>query len=445
MRANNVKVLQLDADATSTRLLGGTGNSLDGSSQDSAVLAGTANSLGRSAPQSIILSGQYNTINSNQYAAFLGGGFYNQIGAGDQYAVLTGGRNNYIGGNDLIPVLVGGAENQIDDNVDGGALLGGFRNTIQGSLNPYGRQLAPVLVGGSDNWIGLSSDWAIILGGDNNRVGANCASSVIAGGTNNMIADNVTHAFAAGRRSRVNHTGSFVWADSQNLDFPSAANDSFNIRAQGGVRLNGDTSQYFGGNTRQMLNLWLTAYGIGVQNYTFYQRTDLNGGFAWYRGGTHDNAAFSPGAGGIEMMRLTSGGLSVNGTFVSSSDRAQKEGFEAVNTHEILERVAALPITQWHYRADSGTRHIGPMAQDFQAAFSVGSDNKHIAMVDADGVALAAIQGLNAKVDDQSREAKAADRDKEQRIRQLEAEVAELRSLVRQLASPPQRGTLMEP
>jgi len=40
-------------------------------------------------------------------------------------------------------------------------------------------------------------------------------------------------------------------------------------------------------------------------------------------------------------------------------------------------------------------RHIGPMAQDFQAAFGVGADDKHIATVDADGVALAAIQGLN--------------------------------------------------
>ena len=34
------------------------------------------------------------------------------------------------------------------------------------------------------------------------------------------------------------------------------------------------------------------------------------------------------------------------------------------------------------------------MAQDFYSAFGVGSDDEHISTIDADGVALAAIQGL---------------------------------------------------
>jgi phage shock protein A len=40
------------------------------------------------------------------------------------------------------------------------------------------------------------------------------------------------------------------------------------------------------------------------------------------------------------------------------------------------------------------------MAQDFHAAFGTGTDDKHIATVDADGVALAAIQGLNEKLEE---------------------------------------------
>jgi hypothetical protein len=41
------------------------------------------------------------------------------------------------------------------------------------------------------------------------------------------------------------------------------------------------------------------------------------------------------------------------------------------------------------------------MAQDFHAAFGLnGADDKHIATVDADGVALAAIQGLNQKLEE---------------------------------------------
>ena len=59
------------------------------------------------------------------------------------------------------------------------------------------------------------------------------------------------------------------------------------------------------------------------------------------------------------------------------------------------------------------------MAQDFSAAFKVGADDKHIATVDADGVALAAIQGLNRVV-----------QDKEARIQALERTVAELKELV---------------
>jgi hypothetical protein len=42
------------------------------------------------------------------------------------------------------------------------------------------------------------------------------------------------------------------------------------------------------------------------------------------------------------------------------------------------------------------------MAQDFHAAFGLGTDDKHIATVDADGVALAAIQGLNQKLEEKN-------------------------------------------
>ena len=46
--------------------------------------------------------------------------------------------------------------------------------------------------------------------------------------------------------------------------------------------------------------------------------------------------------------------------------------------------------------------HAGPMAQNFYAAFGLGADDTHIATVDADGVALAAIQGLSRQAQTQS-------------------------------------------
>jgi hypothetical protein len=49
-----------------------------------------------------------------------------------------------------------------------------------------------------------------------------------------------------------------------------------------------------------------------------------------------------------------------------------------------------MPIQRWNMKSqDASIRHIGPMAQDFHAAFAVGEDNRHINSVDADGVALA--------------------------------------------------------
>ncbi|HEY0548440.1 MAG TPA: hypothetical protein VGF13_02495 [Verrucomicrobiae bacterium] len=58
--------------------------------------------------------------------------------------------------------------------------------------------------------------------------------------------------------------------------------------------------------------------------------------------------------------------------------------------------------------AFKSVRHIGPMAQDFRSAFAVGENDRTITTVDADGVALAAIQGLNQKVEEENGALRAA-------------------------------------
>jgi hypothetical protein len=84
-----------------------------------------------------------------------------------------------------------------------------------------------------------------------------------------------------------------------------------------------------------------------------------------------------------------------------TSDRNAKEDFASVDPRSVLEKVSTLPVTQWRYKQDTnGVNHIGPMAQDFQAAFGLnGADSTHISVVDEGGVALAAIQGLNQKLE----------------------------------------------
>lgn len=112
---------------------------------------------------------------------------------------------------------------------------------------------------------------------------------------------------------------------------------------------------------------------------------------------------------GIGVLTLThpldmaSGAFcSVAGVWTSVSDRSVKEHFTAISPAEVLSKVAAMPITEWKYKAEpDGTEHIGPMAQDFHAAFGLnGADDKHISSIDEDGVALAAIQGLNEKLNE---------------------------------------------
>jgi len=84
------------------------------------------------------------------------------------------------------------------------------------------------------------------------------------------------------------------------------------------------------------------------------------------------------------------------------SDRNQKKNIAPVDAAAVLEKVSRLPISTWSYRGDpDGIRHLGPMAQDFKAGFGLGDDDRTYYAVDAQGVALAAIQALERRVAEQ--------------------------------------------
>src|SRR5207248_11550636 len=69
--------------------------------------------------------------------------------------------------------------------------------------------------------------------------------------------------------------------------------------------------------------------------------------------------------------------------FTVVSDRGLKQGFGAVDGSDVLARLATVPVQTWSYKSqDTSVRHIGPMAQDFAAAFGVGEDDRHINLVD---------------------------------------------------------------
>jgi hypothetical protein len=87
--------------------------------------------------------------------------------------------------------------------------------------------------------------------------------------------------------------------------------------------------------------------------------------------------------------------LSIGGTWTNSSDSSRKTGFAAIDGEEVLAKLEVMPITTWSYRDEADSvRHMGPTAQDFRTAFSLGSSDRAIATIDADGVSLAAINAL---------------------------------------------------
>jgi hypothetical protein len=87
------------------------------------------------------------------------------------------------------------------------------------------------------------------------------------------------------------------------------------------------------------------------------------------------------------------------------SDRNTKENFEPIDPADVLDRVMSMPISTWNYKGQGDSiRHMGPMAQDFWPAFGLGDDALRISTIDADGVALAAIQGLGNRLHDTQRQ-----------------------------------------
>jgi hypothetical protein len=81
------------------------------------------------------------------------------------------------------------------------------------------------------------------------------------------------------------------------------------------------------------------------------------------------------------------------------SDRNLKRAIEPVDEQAVLEEVAKMPVSTWSYKSDDPTvRHLGPMAQDFHAAFGLGSTDRAYDPIDAHGVELAAIKALYARV-----------------------------------------------
>ena len=92
-------------------------------------------------------------------------------------------------------------------------------------------------------------------------------------------------------------------------------------------------------------------------------------------------------------------------SYETLSDRNAKTEIHDIDGKVILEKVSNLPVSSWVFKSDRDKKHVGPMAQDFQAAFGLdGADDKHINLTDLAGVSLAAIKELNSEIKQKDRE-----------------------------------------
>lgn len=268
----------------------------------------------------------------------------NLIGGHEQNSVAFGVRGATIGGGgagagDSDPDLVDEGANVVTDAF--GTISGGYANQAgaNDAGNPVSAPLATVSGGIRNTASGSAST---VAGGGYNT--ASGIYSTVAGGNNNTASG--TYSFAAGHRARSTTVGSFTWADANPVDFNVPVNNFFAVRATGGIGLTVAIDPSNGGGT---------------------QYCDL-----------------APGIAGWQCV----------------SDRNAKENFERAQGEAILEKLAAMPLYSWNFKgADPAIRNLGPTAQDFRAAFDLGVGDKSIAEGNLHGVALAAIQGLNARLE----------------------------------------------
>ncbi len=261
----------------------------------------------------LILGFSGNSVTAGLGGAVIGGGGM----GGDPnrvtnwFGTIAGGRGNEAGGLDTF--VGGGLHNRAMDFH--AVAAGGRENRAFGQLSSVG--------GGAYNE--ASSIGATVPGGMNNRAGGALS---LAAGYSAIVRGPAESGDWNGDE------GTFVWSDG--TTFTSTGPYQFLVRASGGVAINtnapaagssltvnGNTTLSgnvttsgalgFGNTTRQMLNLWGTQYGIGVQSWTLYSRSD--GDFAWYRYGVHNDGYNNPG-GGTKQMRLdgNTGNLYVRGT-----------------------------------------------------------------------------------------------------------------------------------
>lgn len=324
----------------------------------------------------------------------------NNSGTHNTFFGITAGRDNTTGGSNSFFGAGAGLENTWGWDNSFYGFHAGLRNTT-GIVNTF---------------VGSNSGKSNTTGSSNSFFGEGSGTSNTTGSHNSFFGS------SAGKNTNgINFPGvelgsnNSFFGSSAGLSNNSGSNNSFFGRNTGASNTTGNSNSFFGNfagnnNTNGNRNSY---YGAGAGKY-------LNGS---------GNIAFGNDAGPLIFDNdlsnrlfidnhetndpliygeLDSHFVRINGTFEVTAGLSNpsschlKTDFEEVNKQEILDKIQDLDVTQWIYKDRPNEPHVGPMAEDFYAAFGLGAGDEYISTIDADGVMMLAIQALLEKVEEQS-------------------------------------------
>ena len=321
------------------------------------------------APYAMALPGLW-TQQAGTSPNLIGGYSGNSVTAGVTGATIGGGGgpSTYINQvTDNYGTVSGGVGNRAGD--DFGTVLDARYAVVGGGYNNVASGEYASVGGGYNNV--ASGEHASVGGGYHNIASGNYA--IVPGGQSNVAGG--TFSFAAGRGAQANAQGCFVWADSYGF---------------GSVTCN------------EVNNRWAARASGGVY---FYTNTSLNAGSYLAVDGSAWNAV---------------------------SSRSRKENLAPVDARKLLTKLAAIEIGTWNYKVQAPSiRHVGPMADDFNALLPGlgGEGEEYINSLDADGIALAAIQGLYELSQEQSAHIEALETENTAQQKQIDGLEARLAAL----------------
>ncbi|HJR05969.1 MAG TPA: tail fiber domain-containing protein [Pyrinomonadaceae bacterium] len=251
------------------------------------------------------------------------------------------------------------------------------------------------------SWAGGSNSTAIglyaLAFGDTNS--AESTSSIVFGSGNQVKG---AAGFSAGAGNRVCDTYGVALGNNAKSGGPlingKCDPDSFNLRGLAAVAI--------GYNVTADQD-HTTAMGKFASNNGFTGTFVWSDGSATASADTFRNTAnneFAARATGGFRFRTNLGGTTGcnlpagSGVFNCTSSRTTKENFFNVRGEDVLTSLRKVPVSTWNYISEGQqSRHLGPMAEDFYAAFGLGTSDKAIGVQDLAGVSIAAVKALDER------------------------------------------------